>query len=66
MEKPLCTLCEKRHWGNEPHVFEEGEPLDEEPRQEESGQAARNRRYRQRHRERYNAYMRQYRRKKRL
>jgi hypothetical protein len=21
MEKPMCRLCQHRHWSNEPHVF---------------------------------------------
>jgi hypothetical protein len=74
MEKPKCRVCEHKHWSHEPHVFEdstpEARPLPKPASEtegslsKETGQVARNRRYREKHREKYNAYMREYRRRK--
>ena len=78
MDKPECRLCGHKHWSNEAHVFKDSEVGSDEaqgatvgaPSREatppsvlETGQAARNRRWREKNREKYNAYMRRYREK---
>lgn len=75
MDKPLCRLCKTRHGSNEPHVFTAGANTggrtDDAPPigpGKETGQrlsqSERNRRWRSKNRERYNEYMRRYRREK--
>ena len=61
MDKPLCPVCEVKHWSGEPHVFKGVSP-NVSPN---SGHYSRNARWRENNRERYNEYQRELMRRRR-
>jgi hypothetical protein len=72
MDKPVCRLCGSRHWSNEPHDFhaDSGQKPEKgrKPPESEgaSKEALRKRKWRDKNRKAYNAYMKEYMRKRRL
>jgi len=68
MEKPRCRLCQSRHLSSEPHAFEKVVEAEKPARavvekkvlKGPLSQVERNRRWREKNRERYNAYQREY------
>jgi len=60
LKPPKCPICGVTEWN---HTCSDPEPVGDSVEEQETGQVARNRRWRQKNREKYNAYMRAYRRR---